>query len=507
MTRLIALALACCPALALAAAPAFLPVQARLVDTSGTPIEAPTNVTFSLYTMQSGGSAVYSEVRAIDPLDGYFAVFLGEVTPLDWSLVQGTSQLFIGIEIANGGEMTRQPIGTVPFSAFADYAANSGTVEDLDVDGIIAEVVSTYPAIDDPYVDSDAVAAMGSLADSNSLNHDRYTDSDAVSAMGALSDSNGLNHDRYTDSDALAAAGPIGDANPHHHDRYTDSDALAAAGSQGNTNPRYHTRYADAEALAAAGGLATSNPRNHTRYADSEALAAAGSQGNTNPRNHTRYADSEALAAAGSQGNSNPRNHSRYADSDALAAAGGLSDTNPRNHDRYSDTEARATVASQDIYLRNTSDVLSGNLEITGSLTTNESPLAMYPTMMSFYRAGNGDIIYTAPDGANYTVAVGNGSASAGLGATSKVAFAPGDGTTTFGKLYFNLNGIPSYACTLLHNEDDSIRHGFGFATDGGNGYASIWGGSTNTKTFVLEREGVAGVPISVNQSFRIICF
>jgi hypothetical protein len=415
MSRLIALALAFCPVVAQAAAPAFLPVQARLVDAGGTPIEDATTVTFSLYTLQSGGPALYSEVRAIDPENGYFAVFLGEVTPLDWTLVQGTSQMYIGMDVGGAGEMTRQPIGTVPFAAFADYAANSGTVEDLDVDGIVAEVVSTYPAIVDP-----------------------YTDADAVAAMGALSDSNDLNHDRYTDSDALAAAGPLGDSNPHHHDRYTDTDALSAGGSQGNTNPRNHTRYADSEALSAAGGLANSNPRHHTRYADSE---------------------------------------------------------------------AQATVAAQDIYMRNTGDVMSGSLEITGSLTTNESPLVMYPTMMSFFRAGDGAIHYTAPDGSTYILTVGDGTASAGLGASSKVAYAPGNGTTTWGKLYFNLNGIPSYACTLLHNEDDSIRHGFGFATDGGNGYASIWGGSTNTKTFVLEREGTAGVPIGVNQSFRIICF
>ncbi len=484
MSRLIALALACCPVAAQAAAPAFLPVQARLLDISGTPIENATTVTFSLYTAPSGGPALYSEVRPIDPEDGYFAVFLGEVTPLDWSVVQSTSQLFIGIEIANGGEMPRQPIGTVPFSAFADHAANSATVEDLDVNGIIDEVVSTYPEILDPYTDADAVAAMGSLADNNGLNHHRYTDSNAVAAMGSRADNNDLNHDRYTDGEALAAAGGLA-----------------------NSNPRHHTRYADSEALAAAGGLANSNPRHHTRYADSEALAAAGGLTNTNPRHHTRYANSDALAAAGGLANSNPRHHTRYANSDALAAAGGLANSNPRHHTRYGDSEARTTVAAQDIYLRNTGDVMSGNLEITGSLTTNESPIAMYPTMMAFSRGTNGDVTYTAPDGANYTLAVGNGTASVGLGSGSKIAFAPGNGTTTFGKLYFNLNGIPSYGCTLLHNEDDSVRHGWGFATDAGNGYTSIWGGTTNTKTFVLEREGVAGVPIAVHQSFRIICF
>jgi hypothetical protein len=461
MSRLIALALACCPLAAQAAAPAFLPVQARLVDTSGTPIEDTANVTFSLYTVQSGGAALYSEVRAVDPQNGYFAVFLGEVTPLDWSLVHSTSQLFIGIEIDDGGEMTRQAIGTVPFAAFADHATNSETVEDLDVSGIVAEVVSTYPAILDPYSDADAVAAMGTLADSNDLNHDRYTDSNAVAAMGTLADSNDLNHDRYTDGDALSAAGAIGNANPRHHDRYTDGDALSAAGSQVSTNPRNHLRYADSEALAAAGGLTNSNPRHHTRYADSEALSAVGSQGNTNSRNHSRYTDSEA----------------------------------------------RAPVAAQDIYLRNTGDVMSGNLEITGSFTTNESPLAMYPTMMSFYRAGDGVIHYTAPDGLDYTLAVGDGTASVGLGATSKLAFTPGNGTTTWGRLYFNLNGIPSFACTLLHHEDDYVRHGYAFATDGGNGYASVWGGVTNTRTFELQLDGMGGVPIHINQSFRIICF
>lgn len=415
MPRLIALALACFPVVAQAAAPAFLPVQARLVDTSGAPIENATSVTFSLYTAQSGGAALYSEVRAIDPENGYFAVFLGEVTPLDWSVVYGTSQLFIGIEVDNGGEMNRQPIGTVPYSAFADHAANSETVEDLDVNGIVAEVVATYPSILDPYADADAVDAMGALADSNDLNHDRYTD-----------------------ADALTAAGAIGDGNPRHHDRYTDGDALSAAGSQGNTNPR---------------------------------------------------------------------NHARYADSDALAAAGGLGNSNPRNHGRYSDTEAQATISAQDLYVRNTGDVINGNLEITGSLKTDESPLELFPTMMSFHRDGAGLIVYTAPNGTEYTLNAGNGSSAAGNTPGSKVAFLPGNGSTTWGTLYFDVTGVPSFACTLLHHEDDFIRHGYGYATDGGNGVTGAWGGANNKHTFMLELEGTAGVPIAINQSFRILCF
>jgi len=225
------------PSIAAAGVPAHIPVQARLVDGDGTPIEAVTDVTFALYTQASGGSALSEETRSVDPNNGYFSVFIGQVTPLDWSLVDGSQPLFVGYSV-DGADMGRQPVGTVPFAAYSDMAGyaieagNAQTVESLDVQGIVSEVATAYPSVTDPYLDADAVAAMGSVADGNALNHGRYTDAEAVAAMGPRSSNNDYNHARYTPGEAVTAMGSLADSNPLNHTRYSDADARSTIAAE-----------------------------------------------------------------------------------------------------------------------------------------------------------------------------------------------------------------------------------------------------------------------------------
>lgn len=69
--------------------------------------------------------------------------------------------------------------------------------------------------------------------------------------------------------------------------------------------------------------------------------------------------------------------------------------------------------------------------------------------------------------------------------------------------LAFNIQGAPSIACTLLHEEDDrpGRNRGIYFSTDAGN--QSPFG----TWTGFISREGVEGVPISPTTGYRWICF
>ena len=420
---------------ATAGAPAHLPVQARLLDAQGTPIDDPIAVTFGLYTQPVGDSPVFSEMRMVDPDNGYFSVFLGEVNPLDWSVVDGTAPVFVGITLADAPELPRQPVGTVPFAAFADRAAAAGdadTLEGLDVDGVIAEVVATYPSVLDPYADADAVAAMGAVSNANPLHHVRYSDSEAVAAMGGVSSSNSLNHGRYTDSEALSAAGSLGDGNPRHHTRYTDSEAVSAMG-----------------------GASSSNPLNHGRYSDSEAVSAMGSTSNGNPLNHTRYTDASAVSA----------------------------------------------VSSADQYVRNNGDTMSGELVVPQGIRSATGVQAAFPTMLNLSRGGSTVISATTPGGSATSLDVAG---ATGLVSNGLLAYVPGSGGGD-GRIYLNINGIPSMACTLLHAEDDGIRYGLAFATDVGNGMTSIWGNS-NTRTFMLSQQGNAGLPLGINASYRILC-
>ena len=307
-----------------AAAPAQLPVQARLLDAQGTPIEAPTTVSFALYTAPTGGSPVFSELRTVDPDDGYFALFLGDVSPLDWSIIDGSAPLYLGITLADSAELPRQAVGTVPFAAFADRAARADsaagadTLEGLDVDGVVAEVVATYPSILDPYTDADA----------------------------------------------------------------------------------------------------------------------------------------------------------------------------------------RSAVAAEDRYVQNAGDVVTGQLVVSGGVRTAVGSQPAFPTVMGLSRGGSTVISVTTPGGVVSSLDVAGGT---GLVSNGILAYVPGSAGGSDGRVYVNINGVPSMACTLLHSDDDGIRYGIAFATDAGNGMAGIWGNS-DTRTFLMSQQGQPGLPLAINASYHILC-
>jgi len=123
-------------------------------------------------------------------------------------------------------------------------------------------------------------------------------------------------------------------------------------------------------------------------------------------------------------------------------------------------------------------------------------------TLMSISRKKN---VFTFVDakGTKHTLDLGDGKKPL---ENEWIAYRPGNNKKKEDAiLYFNLNGSPSIACTLLHDEDDSLRSGFYFATDGGNDFKSIWGkGGINT--FALSREGVASYVIGVWASYNILC-
>src|SRR5215831_15545792 len=68
-------------------APAQVPdkinYQGRLTDLGGTPITASVPMVFKLYTVASGGAALYTETQTVSVASGIFNVAIGSVTPLN----------------------------------------------------------------------------------------------------------------------------------------------------------------------------------------------------------------------------------------------------------------------------------------------------------------------------------------------------------------------------------------------------------------------------------------
>ncbi len=91
--------------------------QGYLTDNSGQPVDQPVTVELSLYTVGTGGNALWSEVQAITPVEGVFTATLGQ-DPLNlFPANLFDSQLYLGITVNSDTEMVpRTELTTAPFS-------------------------------------------------------------------------------------------------------------------------------------------------------------------------------------------------------------------------------------------------------------------------------------------------------------------------------------------------------------------------------------------------------
>ena len=100
---------------------------------------------------------------------------------------------------------------------------------------------------------------------------------------------------------------------------------------------------------------------------------------------------------------------------------------------------------------------------------------------------------------------LGDGTLPLGGGASAYIRYVAGGGTVD-AVLLFNIDGLRTLSCSLVHSEDDAVTYGLAAATDVGNGYTSAWGGLTK-RTFVLSRQGTTTHVIGENNNYEIACF
>src|SRR5688572_6179294 len=83
------------------AVPQVIAHEGELSDAKGEPIVGLTRTTFKLYDARVGGRPIWSETVEVAFDEGYFSISLGEVTPLDASLLDGSTR-WLGIAVDNG---------------------------------------------------------------------------------------------------------------------------------------------------------------------------------------------------------------------------------------------------------------------------------------------------------------------------------------------------------------------------------------------------------------------
>ena len=101
--------------LALAAIPPTLNYQGHLTDSSGAPVDGPVNMVFAIYDVETGGTALWSDLLSVTVNQGVFSVELGAVSPLPPGLFE--LSLWVGLTVDTDAEMApRRPVSSVGFS-------------------------------------------------------------------------------------------------------------------------------------------------------------------------------------------------------------------------------------------------------------------------------------------------------------------------------------------------------------------------------------------------------
>ena len=128
--------------------PSTITYQGVLSDSNGATVnDGPYSAVFSLYTTETGGSAVWEESHEVIVQDGLFSVELGKQKDLATALEKGP-ELFLGITIGSGRELTpRRPVTSVPFAL---SAKNAESLNGLDAQDIVDAAVGA--TVTDPCV-------------------------------------------------------------------------------------------------------------------------------------------------------------------------------------------------------------------------------------------------------------------------------------------------------------------------------------------------------------------
>lgn len=107
--------------------------QGRLADSGGSPITDTVGMTFRIYNVASGGSALWTEVYpAVTINDGLFHVLLGSTEPLSADLFSDNDTLYLGITVGADNEMTpREQLASAPYAmTVADASITTDKIAD-----------------------------------------------------------------------------------------------------------------------------------------------------------------------------------------------------------------------------------------------------------------------------------------------------------------------------------------------------------------------------------------
>lgn len=119
---------------AMATVPDLIPVQGVLADSADLPIDALTDITFTLYDGESSSTVLWTDTFVdVDVVEGFFTVYLGSDTALDFASLISNSEVWMGITVESDPEMDRVQLATVPFAIEAQICQQVGSLTEADL--------------------------------------------------------------------------------------------------------------------------------------------------------------------------------------------------------------------------------------------------------------------------------------------------------------------------------------------------------------------------------------
>ena len=125
MRHLLFLAMALAVPTTALALPHTMSHQGRLLDVVGSPLTGTQDLTFTLFTVPSGGAPLWTETHTgVDFDNGYYAVTLGTLNAIESDDIE-VDDLYLGIQLGSAPAFpTRLRVQAVPFATHASMAQN-----------------------------------------------------------------------------------------------------------------------------------------------------------------------------------------------------------------------------------------------------------------------------------------------------------------------------------------------------------------------------------------------
>ncbi len=131
--------------------------QGQLTNSTGHPLNGTYNMVFNLYTVASGGTALWTESwtggNAVDVSDGLFHVLLGTLNSTHSTVIENNNQLYLGITVGTDSEMQpRVQLGSAPFAIQSLTVPDNSITTAKVVDGAITsaklDAVEAYSLVE-----------------------------------------------------------------------------------------------------------------------------------------------------------------------------------------------------------------------------------------------------------------------------------------------------------------------------------------------------------------------